>query len=110
MTATIPMWREAFEAFERLLALDEPARSAELTALQGRSPDLYARVFRLLAADSAAETDAFLAAAESTPSRSAGDRVGPYQLERPLGSGGMGEVWLARRADGVFDAPVALKL
>jgi hypothetical protein len=27
-----------------------------------------------------------------------------------IGSGGMGEVWLARRADGLFDAPVALKL
>ncbi|HZO24307.1 MAG TPA: LpqB family beta-propeller domain-containing protein, partial [Steroidobacteraceae bacterium] len=39
-----------------------------------------------------------------------GDRVGPYELIRPLGTGGMAEVWLARRADGAFRREVALKL
>jgi serine/threonine protein kinase len=39
-----------------------------------------------------------------------GERVGPYQLVRPLGSGGMAEVWLAQRADGAFKREVALKL
>jgi serine/threonine protein kinase/TolB-like protein/thioredoxin-like negative regulator of GroEL len=39
-----------------------------------------------------------------------GERVGPYQLERALGSGGMAEVWLAQRADGAFKREVALKL
>jgi TolB-like protein/Flp pilus assembly protein TadD/tRNA A-37 threonylcarbamoyl transferase component Bud32 len=40
----------------------------------------------------------------------AGDFVGPYELVRLLGSGGMAEVWLARRADGAFRRDVALKL
>jgi eukaryotic-like serine/threonine-protein kinase len=40
----------------------------------------------------------------------AGDCVGPYELIRLLGSGGMAEVWLARRADGAFKRDVALKL
>jgi len=40
----------------------------------------------------------------------AGLRVGPYQLERELGKGGMGSVWLAHRADGAFARSVALKL
>jgi eukaryotic-like serine/threonine-protein kinase len=40
----------------------------------------------------------------------AGARVGPYRLERQLGSGGMGTVWLATRADGLFDRSIALKL
>jgi serine/threonine protein kinase/TolB-like protein len=39
-----------------------------------------------------------------------GARVGPYQLVRPLGAGGMAEVWLAQRADGAFKREVALKL
>jgi eukaryotic-like serine/threonine-protein kinase len=41
---------------------------------------------------------------------SAGERIGPYQLVRQLGSGGMAEVWLAQRADGAFKRNVALKL
>jgi eukaryotic-like serine/threonine-protein kinase len=39
-----------------------------------------------------------------------GARVGPYQLIRLLGAGGMAEVWLAKRADGAFRREVALKL
>ncbi|MFX7840603.1 protein kinase, partial [Acinetobacter baumannii] len=34
---------------------------------------------------------------------------GPYLLRRELGSGGMGTVWLAGRADGRFEGDVAIK-
>jgi len=40
----------------------------------------------------------------------AGERLGAYELEQPLGAGGMAEVWLARRADGAFERQVALKI
>jgi len=39
-----------------------------------------------------------------------GQRVGPYELIREIGMGGMAEVWLARRADGAYKRDVALKL
>lgn len=39
-----------------------------------------------------------------------GTHVGPYELIRLLGAGGMAEVWLASRADGRFKRDVALKL
>jgi serine/threonine-protein kinase len=37
-------------------------------------------------------------------------RIGPYRLVRELGRGGMGVVYLARRADGQYKREVALKL
>src|SRR5262249_10834454 len=39
-----------------------------------------------------------------------GARVGPYELVRMLGKGGMAQVWFARRADGAYQRDVALKL
>src|SRR5690606_12196084 len=35
--------------------------------------------------------------------------LGPWRVIRKLGSGGMGSVWLAERADGVYSQQVALK-
>src|SRR5689334_18048441 len=37
-------------------------------------------------------------------------RVGPYHIERVIGEGGMGTVYLAHRDDGEFDQQVALKV
>jgi serine/threonine protein kinase/Flp pilus assembly protein TadD len=39
-----------------------------------------------------------------------GDRIGPYQVLRTLGTGGMGEVYLAERADAQFEQQVAIKV
>jgi serine/threonine-protein kinase len=39
-----------------------------------------------------------------------GERIGAYRVIRELGRGGMGVVYLAKRADGQFEQKVALKL
>ncbi|MEM8556956.1 MAG: serine/threonine-protein kinase, partial [Bacteroidota bacterium] len=39
-----------------------------------------------------------------------GERVGPWRIEDRLGAGGMGVVYRAARADGLYDRTVALKL
>jgi serine/threonine-protein kinase len=39
-----------------------------------------------------------------------GHRVGAWILERPLGTGGMGRVWLARRSDGQHQGIAAIKM
>jgi serine/threonine-protein kinase len=47
---------------------------------------------------------------EETAVDLAGERVGPYRIVRSLGRGGMGEVFLAERADEQFQQQVAIKL
>lgn len=47
---------------------------------------------------------------DETAAFAEGMRIGPWRLSRPLGSGGMGAVWRATRADGAYEREVALKL
>src|SRR5205814_1157050 len=50
-----------------------------------------------------------VATALESEEKSTGRRFGPYRVVRPLGSGGMGAVYLAVRDDDQFDKEVAIK-
>ena len=69
----------------------------------------------LLAQQEAIERSGFLADATQPaepPARAtlAGQEIGAYTLISPIGHGGMGTVWLARRSDGRFEGFAAVKL
>ncbi len=116
------MSREQWQAVSPLLAeameLPESSREAWLVELDATQPVLAPLLRRLLAADRRAEqgrafeTASILlqAAHRGSSEWESGRRVGPYQLLRQLGRGGMGEVWLARPVEGGITRDVALKL
>jgi serine/threonine protein kinase/tetratricopeptide (TPR) repeat protein len=76
--------------------------------------DLYASAMHELESRQQWFGDEGGAASESVDEDSAvdlaGERIGPYRIVRSLGRGGMGEVFLAERADEQFRQQVAIKL
>jgi len=105
-------WSRIAELVDEGLALVPAARAPWLDALARSEPGVASAVRRLIEARQV-ETDTLATApSPAAPARGhrPGDRVGPYLLLERLGSGGMGEVWLARRDDGALRRDVALKL
>ena len=108
-------------AHERLLldaveqALDWPVeeRAARLTEFYGADAAVLAQIRDLLGIAEGGQRSlptmlpiARAIGAEPPPP----ERLGPYRLGALLGRGGMGRVFRAARADGVFDQQVAIKL
>jgi eukaryotic-like serine/threonine-protein kinase len=107
-------WQRLQELFDALTGLSADERVAWL-AQQSDADDLKQEALRLVAADerdSAGVTHQFgSAVGEAVPATPArGLMLGPYRLLCEIGSGGMGTVFLAERADAEFDRQVAIKL
>jgi tetratricopeptide (TPR) repeat protein len=114
-------WTEVRALFEELIELGPAERERRLAALAPADAELASRVGALLAADSEAghflETPAVAVAgglfegfAEPPAEVPPPERIGPYRVLERLGRGGMGEVLLGERADGLFEQRVAIKL
>lgn len=108
-------WKHVKQILETALELPKNERGPFLEEQCGGDAQLRSEIESLLTADNTRanllESDAAsnVFAADSGGGR-IGDRVGPYEITGELGTGGMGAVFLARRADGAFDQTVALKL
>ena len=109
-------WPRVKEIFQEALELPRDAREAYLTTVE-TSPEIRREVESLLAAaegsvayldePAANRLTGFLDA--DRPENNVGRRIGPYQIVREIGSGGMGSVYLAERVD-EFQQKAALKL
>src|SRR5262249_556592 len=104
------------ELLETALGMEPALRVGWIETLELQDETLRARLRGLIERAAALETRDFLntlpkveAEAECRGFLNAGDVIGSHRLLRELGTGGMGAVWLAERADGGLRRPVALK-
>lgn len=116
-------WLALSPLLDELLDLEPAQREARLIRLQADDPDAAMQLRGLLAKSLDLQEQGFLSEPavvqlqealasvpdDMPPPDLAGQTIGPYLLERQLGQGGMGSVWLARRADGRFEGRVAVK-
>lgn len=105
-------WLRLNPLLDELLNLDPSARTARLSALRLEVPELVDELAALVDRAEAVEREGFLQAPPllaSAAASMAGEKVGAYTIERKLGQGGMGSVWLARRHDGRYEGHVAIK-
>jgi|CXWL01.1.fsa_nt_gi serine/threonine-protein kinase len=106
-------WQEICRLFDEAVGLDADGRKGFLDAVP---EELRIEVEDLLASYSGADgalaeppTEA-IDRATLTPAGDSAGRVGNYELLELLGRGGMGAVYLARRADDVYQQVVAIKI
>ncbi len=118
---TAERWKRVKAIFDSALNANPSERTSFLIAECSGDTDLLQEVESLLASHQ--EADDFIEAPPSalkpllaTESKTEtvflrpGTRIGAYELVRELGSGGMGSVYLASRADEEFRKNVAIKL
>ena len=113
--------RDAYALFAQWLELDETARAILLDRTRKDRPHMHRYLLALISADGDADRLHFMAAgaiADAGTVTPAPDvdidftrqRIGSWEIERSLGAGGMGHVWLARRCDGLHQGQAAIKM
>jgi eukaryotic-like serine/threonine-protein kinase len=111
-------WAQIRQIFDGALERQQQDRAAFLRAVCGGDEQLRREVESLVASHEESQDFMSTPAADlnmlaldvSSASVPRVPRVGPYQLEKRIGRGGMGSVWLASRADQEYHKKVAVKM
>ena len=107
-----PRWDLIAPYLDRALDLEPPERETWLAELTQTRPEIAQKVRSLLARHAVLDAQGFLersAIDPPAPTAHSGMQVGAYKLDRLIGRGGMGEVWLADRSDGRYQGQCAIK-
>ena len=107
-------WKQLWDVFEAAVDLPEPERTAYLKTACGEDQALLEQVQKLIARDAqesgpldrAIDPEAVIESVSSGTPQS----VGPYRIEKEIGRGGAGQVFLGTRDDPDFQQKVAIKL
>jgi eukaryotic-like serine/threonine-protein kinase len=109
-------WAEVRACFERAVPLNAAEREALFADAHWR-PAVVAEVRSLLVHEVTTDTQntaGFLAHAahidKAIETGREGQRLGAWLITERLGQGGMGDVWLAQRADGAYTGQAAVKV
>jgi serine/threonine-protein kinase len=105
-----PLWQRVEELFHAALEQPESERENWIAAQTGADPEVSEEVRSLLAADRRSGELGARVAAPSNIEPPAARRFGAWETGELLGRGGMGEVYLAHRADGQHAQRAALKV
>jgi eukaryotic-like serine/threonine-protein kinase len=105
------VWRQVAPYLDEALELDPSAREPWLVDLDRAQPEIARELRTLLNLHAAVQGSGFLERSLlSTDDLLIGKKIGAYTIERLLGRGGMGSVWLGRRSDEKFEGQAAVKL
>ena len=115
---TPEQWQEIKDVLGRALELDPDRRITYLDAACAGNADMRTELDSLLRSYeedssflSVPPAEAFVTPASLYgPSRFVGSRFGAYELLGVIAEGGMGTVYRAQRADGLYDKQVAIKI
>jgi serine/threonine protein kinase/tetratricopeptide (TPR) repeat protein len=108
----LKLWQTLSPYLDQALEMDDTGRTAWLASIREENPSLARDLETLLDDYRVLRQEGFLEMPSSmVPLQStiAGQTIGAYQLIEPIGQGGMGSVWLARRSDGRFERQAAVK-